>query len=142
MEPIDFKHNYKPIPSLVSICIDFVLKFRLVDDIKLLEATTNSNGNQTLCTRVGTTYSELPMDIQHLVMERAAELAILDDFWIGYFIPGINELAALNARGCGLTDAGIDLLVGGCPSLLSLDVSFCKQISGNGFARLVGSYTS
>lgn len=128
------------IPSLVSILIDLVLKHKLVDDTKLLEATSQSNGGKNLITFVSTTYSELPMDIQHRVMERCVELSLLDDFWVGYFIPGINELAALNARGSKITDAGVELVVGGCPSLLSLDLSFCTHITDNGFSRLVGSY--
>lgn len=127
------------IPSLMSICIDTILTHKLVDDHKLIEATSAANGPEKLCLSVSTTYSELTMDIQHRVMERAAERALIDDFWIGYFIPGINELGALNARGCPLTDAGIELLVGGCPSLISLDLSFCLNISGAGFARLVGT---
>lgn len=127
------------IPSLVSILIDLVLKHKLVDDTKLLEATSQSNGGKNLCTYVSTTYSELPMDLQHRVMERCVELSLLDDFWVGYFIPGINELGALNARGSNITDAGVELVVGGCPSLLSLDLSFCGFITDNGFSRLVGS---
>ena len=134
-ESIDIQPEPYVVSPLVAICIDYVLKHRLVDDHKLLEANSQEH---SLCLRIGTTYSDLPMEIQHQVMERAAELCLLDDFWIGYFIPGINELGALNARGCGLTDAGVELLVGGCPSLLSLDLSFCTSISGAAFARLVG----
>lgn len=132
----------KECPSLVAICIDTVLKHKLVDDHKLLEATSAANGTESLCLSVCTTYSELTMDIQHRVMERAAEKALIDDFWIGYFIPGINELGALNARGCPLTDAGVELLVGGCPSLVSLDLSYCYNITGPGYARLIGMFRS
>lgn len=134
-----YERHPAAIPTLVSMLVDLVLKHKLVDDTKLLEATSKSDGGKSLCTFVSTTYAELPMDLQHRVMERSVELAILDDFWLGYFIPGINELGALNARGCSITDAGIELLVGGCPTLLSLDISFCPRITDKGFARLVGS---
>lgn len=131
-----------PTPSLVSICVDCIVKNRLIDDHRLLEATaraTTKKTEQSLITNVSTTFAELPMELQVRIMERAVELGLMDDFWIGYFIPSFNELGALNARGCGITNAGIELIVGGCPYLLSLDLSFCKKITGNGFCRLVGS---
>ena len=140
MDTLDYEAALPAIPSLVSLLIDSVLQNKLVDDTKLLEATSASEGSHSLCTFVSHTYADLPMDLQHRVMERAVELAILDDFWIGYFIPGIHELGALNARGCNITDAGIELLVGGCPSLLSLDISFCSRITNKGFVRLVGTH--
>jgi hypothetical protein len=131
------------VPTLVRLCIDSILKHRLVDDHRLLEATARANAKDdepALCTKVRATYAELNIDLQHRIMERATEQYLVDDFLIGYFIAGINALGALNIRNCPITDAGLDLLVSGCPTLHSLDVSFCHRITGPGFARLVGSF--